>query len=78
MPAYSCAGARPQARSAASNGLCALVPDAAALLRDAIVAAIGATTAAALATHGLRADAVAASPDPTAMARALAAVYPPR
>ncbi|MCE9580326.1 MAG: uroporphyrinogen-III synthase, partial [Deltaproteobacteria bacterium] len=58
--------------------LCALVPDAAALLRDAVVAAIGATTAAALAAHGLRADAVAASPDPAAMARALAAVYPPR
>ncbi len=58
------------------EALCALVPTDA--ITTAIVAAIGATTAAALARRGLRVDAVAASPDPAAMARALAAVYPPR
>jgi uroporphyrinogen-III synthase len=56
--------------------LAALV-DAAALAAP-IIAAIGATTAAALTDLGVRVDAVAASPDPAAMARALAAVYPPR
>jgi len=44
----------------------------------AVVAAIGPTTAAALAEHGIRAAAVAASPDPAAMASALASVYPNR
>lgn len=47
-------------------------------IESAVVAAIGPTTAAALAEHGIRAAAVAASPDPTAMAHALAAVYPSR
>lgn len=47
-------------------------------IESAVVAAIGPTTATALAEHGIRAAAVAASPDPTAMAQALAAVYPSR
>src|SRR5262249_51063993 len=48
------------------------------VLDAAVVAAIGPTTAAALAERGVRAAAVAVSPDPAAMASALAAVYPPR
>jgi uroporphyrinogen-III synthase len=48
------------------------------VLGGAVVAAIGPTTAAALTERGVRVDAVAATPDPEAMARALAAVYPPR
>jgi uroporphyrinogen-III synthase len=49
-----------------------------AAIARAIVAAIGPTTAAALAEHGITAHAVAPSPDPAAMAKALAAVYPRR
>jgi uroporphyrinogen-III synthase len=41
-----------------------------------LIAAIGATTAAALDERGVRAHAVAARPDPAAMAQAVAAVYP--
>jgi len=46
------------------------------VLAVAVVAAIGATTAAALAGRGVRVDAVADRPEPAAMARAVAAVYP--
>jgi len=46
------------------------------VLTPAVVAAIGATTAAALAGRGVRVDAVAARPDPAGMAQAVAAVYP--
>jgi uroporphyrinogen-III synthase len=45
-------------------------------LASSIVAAIGATTAAALDEHGVRAHAVAARPEPAAMAQAVGAVYP--
>src|SRR6185437_2641991 len=47
-------------------------------IAGAIVAAIGPTTAHALAEHGVAAHAVADTPDPAAMASALAAVYPNR
>jgi len=47
------------------------------VLGGAVVAAIGPTTAAALTERGVRVDAIAATPDPAAMARALASVYPP-
>ena len=50
----------------------------AAVLASSVIAAIGPTTAHALTERSIRVDAVAASPDPTAMASALAAVYPPR
>jgi uroporphyrinogen-III synthase len=45
-------------------------------LASSIIAAIGATTAAALDERGLRAHAVAARPEPAAMAQAVGAVYP--
>ena len=45
-------------------------------LSSSVIAAIGATTAAALAARGVRVDAVAGRPEPEAMARAVAAVYP--
>ena len=45
-------------------------------LSSSVIAAIGATTAAALAGRGVRVDAVAERPEPEAMARAVSAVYP--
>ena len=48
------------------------------VLVSARVVAIGETTAAALRGHGVRVDAVASTPDPDAMAQAIAAVYPSR
>ncbi|MCB9575176.1 MAG: uroporphyrinogen-III synthase [Kofleriaceae bacterium] len=47
-----------------------------AALAAARVVAIGDTTAAALRGRGVRVDAVAATPDASGMARAIAAVYP--
>jgi len=46
------------------------------VLASSVIAAIGATTASALAARGIRVDAVAAQPEPAAMAQAVAAVYP--
>jgi uroporphyrinogen-III synthase len=47
-------------------------------LSSTVIAAIGATTASALATRGIVASAVADRPDPAAMAHAVSAVYPVR
>jgi uroporphyrinogen-III synthase len=63
---------------AALADLLAARGDSIRALDAAVVAAIGPTTAAALAEHGVTAAAVAGTPDPAAMAKALAAVYPSR
>ena len=52
------------------------LPGAADALTHVVRAAIGATTAEALAAHGLPAQAIAATPTASGMAAAIAAVYP--